>query len=169
MKLFKVFNKEIHDHYIILSIFALFLFYIWFQTQFINKDSCHAIEPAITCQQIGQVTRAEIMKGVENGTYINTSLFTIHNYDEYRQLPKYGFLHAEFNKTASIGYYHRDLYNASPQVNNVFGVVAHLANQLSTDKHFHLADYVAVLIIWGAIWFGGYYGGKEIIKAIYKG
>lgn len=93
-----------------------------------------------------------------NPQWVDTSAFSTHHWIELRQLPQFGFGHCEFNYTEAIGLCHNDTYNALDQP--PFGAIAHLADWIS--GLLHIADWMAVILIWGAIFFGVYEFGKMI-------
>lgn len=156
MGLKKTIIKDVDDHWVILVFLALFLTALYANVYYQGTNHCHVLEPEEIC--VGKFLM-NIQDLQNNPQWVNTSAFSTHHWIEYRQLADFGFGHCEFNYTDTVGVCHNDSYNALDQP--PFGLVAHLADWLSTL--LHVEDWMAVILIWGGIFFGGY----EMLRGIY--
>ena len=175
-KIFSVLDTEIHDHYIIIGVFAAIILVTYLNVNHNNVYNCHVLEPTIDCSFKGFVTRDAIQaNGTANFVYIDHSI-SLYGKDEYRGIAPSTF-HAECNVGSPICQYHYDTYNGVVSPLNTFDNIGHVADTLSTlcwgtiqqgisyDCR-GIPDFWSVLIIWSTIIFGGYYGIKHTVLFI---
>lgn len=179
MKLFSIFNREIHDHHVVLLVFASMITITYFNVNHANNNNCHLLEPDINCDQRGVITRYQIVATIPNYVFINHTI-SLYGLDEYRGVAPSTF-HAECTQDSQICNYHYDLYNGVVGPFSIFDSIAHTADTVSTLcwNEFFVAlkfnyqcngipDSWAVLLIWSAIIFGGYYPIKHLVLYLRK-
>lgn len=176
-KIFSVLDTEIHDHYIIIAIFAVIIGVTYLNVNHAIAANCHVLEPSIDCSQRGMITRDSFNSMYNQGQFVFIpSDISLYHMDEFRQKPQFGNMHVEcpvMNNTCS---YHYDTFNGVIDPLNTFQFIAHAADNVSTtcwqvsvqigQDCFGVPDYMAVLMIWSVIVFGGYYVPKTIILFI---
>lgn len=176
----KEIELEIHEHIIAILVFVTFMLTIAVNDAYLGSHNCHVLEPTIKCQDKGTIDRSTF---VNNPDYVfipakvtigtTTIWYSIHHMDEYRQkapdgFGHGGFLHAECGVLNQTCTYHYDTFNAVPNNSplQVFSLVGHLADNVSTtcvnakiigSSCFGTPDYIAVVGIWGLMYFGVYF------------
>lgn len=170
-KIFSIFDTEIHDHYIVIVVFAAIILTTYLNVNHNTVSSCHVLEPSIDCSARGYITRDAIQaNGTANFVYIDHTI-SIYGKDEYRGIAPSTF-HAECDVESQLCAYHYDLYNGIISPLNIFDDIGHLADTVSTlcwgtiqqGASFGcrgIPDTWAVLIIWSTFVFGGYYSIKH--------
>lgn len=175
MKVFSILDTEIHDHYIVIAVFAFFITVTWFNVDHTQTSNCHVLEPSIDCSFRGYITRDALQANNTSYVYIDHTI-SIYGQDEYRGIAPSTF-HAECPVGQQICSYHYDLYNGIINPLNVFNFIAHAADTVSTLCYGTIQqglvydcrgipDSWAVLIIWSTIIFGGYYSIKHTVLFI---
>ena len=170
MKLFKVFDREIHDHYIIIALFVTVIAITYFNIDHANQNNCHILEPDIQCDQRGPIDRNNVTANTQ--FVFIPSYASLYGLDEFRQKPQFGFMHVECQPNQNNCTYHYDTFNGVVGFGNTFNWIAHAADQVSTacdngsisvgKDCFGIPDYGAVLLIWAVIIAGGYYVLKHL-------
>lgn len=179
MKIFTIFDREIHDHHVVLSVFAAMIIITYLNVNHANNTNCHLLEPDINCDQRGVITRYQISATIPNYVFIDHSI-SIYGLDEYRGTAPSTF-HAECPVGSQICNYHYDLYNGIVGPFSIFDTIAHFADTVSTlcwndlflNSIFNyqcsgIPDTWAVLLIWSAIIFGVYYPIKHTVLHLRK-
>ena len=170
MKVLRLLEKDIHDHYIIIAVIGTILMFSYFNIDHTQKVNCHLLEPAIKCEQRGFIQRSDVASNPQF-VYIDHK-YSFYHMDEFRQKPEFGNLHVECDPLNNTCPYHSDTFNAVIASNNAFNAVAHLADNISAscwqasiivgNDCFGVPDEVGVIIIWTAIIAIPYYSIKII-------
>ncbi|MDE1867669.1 MAG: hypothetical protein KGI08_08185 [Thaumarchaeota archaeon] len=165
---------EVEDHYIVISVFIMFILFIALNDAYIGKNNCHVLEPAEICIDKGVADRSQVVNNPEYA-FIPAKL-SIYHLDEYREKPQFGHYHYECVPNTNQCTYHVDSFNA---LQPPFGTVAHLADFMATScpkvgsfnagsSCFGVPDYTMVILIWASFTLLPYYGIKHTILYLRK-
>lgn len=157
----RVLEREIEDHYIIISIFAFFVIFNLMTINYMQHNSCQVLNPKVDCNTRIPVDRSQVQNNEWVFTPASNSLYGL---DEYRQYPQFGNGHAEFKPNSVTGILHQDIFNALsyPPI----GQISHLSDTLRFFLGFN--GFMAVILIWAILIFIPYYSIREIILYLKK-
>lgn len=178
MRIFTLFDREIHDHYLVIPFFVVFILVIIYNDHYIKNANCLILEPESACIATHTVSREQIIANSSEYVYI-PSYLNYNGQDAYRERMAYGFqiYYCQPNNDTCNGHY--DSFNA---VDFPFGTVAHISDfiisantcDLSANSIdwrnvgsscFGIPDYMVAGTIWGLVIFVGYYFGiKPLIR-----
>jgi hypothetical protein len=174
-KLFTVFKTEIHDHHIIIGVFAFFIGITYLNEDHDNKNNCYLLEPDITCSGQFTVSRQSIVNNATTMWVFESANYTAYHLDEFREVN--GFAHVECPPNNDTCTLHYDIYNGVVGFDNIFGTVGHAAETIDRiclnsnlivdgfSPNIYgcqgLPDWITVILIWAAIIFIPYYGIKH--------
>lgn len=165
MRVFTLFDHEIHDHYIIIGVFGLFIGIVFVNDYYIDTTNCHILEPTLDCTQRGMIDKSLVINNPQF-VYIPYWL-SFYHLDEFRQQPQYGFEHVECIPFSNSCTYHYDTFNALPEA-GAFSMIGHAADTIATSSitvsvfNSGLPDWPIALTIWAIIVFGGYYSIRTV-------
>ena len=122
MKIFKIFDTEIHDHYIVIGVFATIIILTYIDANYLNTHNCYILEPNIDCASYGTILRQNI--NATNYVYVDHTI-SVYGLDEYRSIQGTEHINCQVgNQTCT---FHYDVYNGIVGPLNVFSFIGHAA------------------------------------------